>query len=591
MRRSLFRIAVPAALLLAASLPAWSLPSRMGWTRLDTPNFTLFGNAGERTARKVGTSLERLRSALGQLNPGLKLTSPKPTYIFVFRDDGSFGPYKLVYNGRRMEDIGGYFITRPEANYVAVNGDWKVDRTSIIHHEYLHYILSNNYPSAPVWLHEGMAELYSTFSLGASEARIGEAPLEHGVWLRRNPVMPLDKLFAVDVRSPAYNERSRRGDFYATSWALAHYLVVGSPERRGQTERFLQDLSQGKPWREAFRHFGDEAALQRELQAYARGRLFPVQRVSVEPESALQVTTRPMSWPEALSRLGTLLTSLDPSLFPQAAEHFRAALAEQPDYPAALAGLGVIEELSDRPLEARPYLEKAARLAPDDFVIQYLYGLNLLEPTPGPEELAAARAAFTRAVELSPELGEGWARLAWVRGQEHPMPPEVVRLFETAHRLLPSQLEVAYNLMLAYARTGQREKARELMDRVVAVQADPEQVRQAQRAFVQEGRWHAEELVGKRKLQEAALILEQILPQASPQQRQEVEDRLKEVRRVIAYNHYVDRWNEAIKLMDRLRDDEALKIFEELAATTPDPGQAEHARKMAEKIKRMKEGG
>src|SRR5262249_5506718 len=149
-----------------------------------------------------------------------------------------------------------------------------------------------------------------------------------------------------------------------------------------------------------------------------------------------------------------------------ASEHFQAALALDPGQPQALAGRGWLASLAGRPQEARPWLEQAAGKASDDFAIQYLYGLALLEGTPGPDDLRAARRAFAQAVALQPDFGEAWARLAFAQAQDDPLPPEAVRSFETAHRLLPTHTGIAFNLALAYARTGQRDRAQEIIDHV-----------------------------------------------------------------------------------------------------------------------------
>lgn len=582
-----FSFSLGFALALATALPARALPSEKArWIELRTPRFVLWSDAGEKNAREVAARLERLRSVLGQLNPALKLTSPNPTYVFVFRDGASFKPYRRIYNGKPVE-VGGYFLTRPEANWVAVNGDPRGDEAAILAHEYLHYILSNNYPSLPLWFNEGMAEVYSTFQASDREARIGTPIPEHVYWLRRHGLIPLPDLFAMDQRSADYNEGTRRGVFYAESWALVHYLLVGNPESREKAARYLQEMAREQPAPDAFRGaFGlDEAALDREIRAYVRKRLFAVRAVPVQPDEELRVTKRDLPRAEALARLGLLLVSLDPSLRPAAAEHFHAALALDAGQAQALAGLGWIELLANRPREARPWLTKGAHNAPDDFVIQYLYGLALLDQHPGPDDLRQAGSAFARAVALQPEFGEAWARLAFTQAQGETPPPEAVRSFETAHHLLPARTDIAFNLVLAYARTGQRDKAEELIDRVLAVHGTPEEVVRARAALVQEKRRDVEEMIGKGDLAQAVPRLEELVAQSpTPEQRADLEGRLDEVRHVLEYNRFVDRYNQALRISGS-DPRGAIAILEELVATTREPGQLDQARKVLESLK------
>jgi hypothetical protein len=50
--------------------------------------------------------------------------------------------------------------------------------------------------------------------------------------LRHNKLIPLDVLFHVDASSPYYNEENKVSVFYAESWALTHYLMIGDKHRQ-----------------------------------------------------------------------------------------------------------------------------------------------------------------------------------------------------------------------------------------------------------------------------------------------------------------------------------------------------------------------
>src|SRR5207237_1324438 len=110
------------------------------------------------------------------------------------------------------------------------NGDSRAMET--VFHEYAHLLLRHNEWFWPMWLKEGMADIYSTFEITGTQAiRIGK-PLD--LYLRllyRGPFLPLRDLFAVSRESPEYNERDRQGVFYAESWLLVHYLMVGDNPR------------------------------------------------------------------------------------------------------------------------------------------------------------------------------------------------------------------------------------------------------------------------------------------------------------------------------------------------------------------------
>jgi len=585
-RFTVITVAVVLAWALISAAPALAQPRKEEWIELRTANFTLFSDAGEKTVRRIGADLERLRDALAQLTPGLTLNSPSPTYIFVFKNAAAFQPYQRTYQGKPL-DSGGYFLSRQLGNYVAVNGDKRGDERAIIYHEYLHYVLRNNYASLPLWLHEGLAEYYSTFDVGKDEVRIGLPIAEHVTWLRRNPLIPLASLLTLDERSPGYNESARRGAFYAESWALVHYLISGNPERRLQATESLRLAQAGTPPDQIFRQaFGtDPAVLDRELAKYVQSYIFNFSRVPLRTEADLAMTARPLAWADALYRLGDLLANIGSEQAAAATAHFRAALAERPDHGPAQAGLGYLEELANRPAEARAWYEKAAKLAPDDFLVQYLYARNLLED-PRPDSLRLARASLSKAVQLRPDFGEAWARLGYTYQVEEELTPEAIQAMETAHRLLPSRMDVAHNLAIAYARTGQEQKAEALIEGVLAPRAEPELVANAREALLDQDYIRAEDLVDGEKLEEAIPLLEKIRARTSRESRRaEMAARIAEIREAQNFNHFVDRYNEAVALANKGDVKGAVAILEPLVEATRDPVQVERARTLIQRLK------
>lgn len=581
------QLTAAALLLLALAAPAHALPSQKDpWIEVRTANFTLFSSAGEKDTRQVGADLERLRDTLAQLSPGLALQSPTPTWIFVFRNAATLQPYLRLYQGSPAT-AGGYFLSTGQANYVAVDGNPRGNQTGIIYHEYLHYLARNNYGDLPLWLHEGLAEYYSTFKVTKDEAQIGLPMVEHVFWLRKNDWIPLAQLFAVEQGSPEYNETARRGAFYAESWVLAHYLINGKPERHRQIVELLALTKAGTPGKAAFQKvFGsDLSALERELHTYVKSYTFPYTRAAIQPEANLAMEVRPMAWADVLFRLGDLLANVDDEHRAAAEEHFRAALAARPDYGPALGGLGYLAEAAHHPQEARSWYEKAAKLALDDFVVQYRYARNLLD-NPGPDSLRAARAALTRVVALRPDFGEAWASLGYTYQAEEEIDDDAVKALETARRLLPSRMDVAHNLALAYARTGHRQEAQELIERVLAPQADPDLVTNAREALLDEDYRQAEDLVTQEKIAEALPLLEQVRDATrQPERRRTLELRIDEIHKVLDFNHFVEQYNQAVERANHGDVQGAVAILEPLAGTVRDATQAEQARNLLQRLK------
>lgn len=574
-----------AAFLIAA--PARPLPPpQEPWIEVKTANFMLFGNAGEWATRQAGEDLERLRDALSKLLPGLTLNAPSPTWIFVFKSAPSMRSYQRLYEGKPL-NAGGYFLARPLGNFVAVDASPGANPTAIIYHEYFHYVARNNYGDLPAWLHEGLAEYYCTFQVTKSEARVGLPIKEHLGWLRKHSWIPLAQLFTVDQNSKEYNETDRRGAFYAESWALTHYLLDGNPQHRAQFQELLRLTKAGAPGNEAFQKvFGsDPSVLERELHAYINSYTFDYNRIPIQPEANLAMSARPMARQDVLFRLGDLLANLGAEHYAAAEEHFRAALAVQPDHSQSLSGLGVLAELAHHPEEARSFYERAAKLAPDDFLVQYRYAGNLLDD-PRPDSLRTAHAALTRVVALRPDFGEAWARLGYTYQAEESMDENAVHSLETAHRLLPSRMDVVHNLALAYARTGHREQAAQLIEQVLAPHAEPDEVLDAREALLDEDYRHAEELVDQEKPAEALPLLERTRDETRrPERRRELALRIDEIQKTLDFNRFIAGYNQAVELVNRGDVQGAAAILAPLAETVRDPTQAEQARNLLARLK------
>ncbi|MFL6192701.1 MAG: tetratricopeptide repeat protein [Thermoanaerobaculia bacterium] len=578
--------ALLALLILSLAAPAWGLPPKEEWIELRSPSFTLSSNATERKAQALAADLERLRDVLQQLSPGIALSSPVPSYLFVFKGPDSFLPYQKTYNGQPLKSDG-YFLARPFANFVAVNGDAQGHEREVLYHEYIHYVMRNNFATLPLWLHEGLAEYYSTFDAGKAEARIGVAVPEHVRWLRDHPLIPLATLFAVKEDSPEYNEASRRGAFYSESWVLVHYLISGNAERRQQALEFLRLAQAGTPPEQLFQKaFGaDPAVLERELRSYIKSYIFASSRVAVRPQAAVAIEERPLAWPDVLSRLGDLLANLGDEHRAAAEEHFQAALQAQPEHASALAGLGFLRESADRPAEARLFYERAARLAPEDFRIQYLYARSLLED-PGDDSLRQARSALARVVKIRPDFGEAWASLGYSYQSEETLDAGAVQALETAHRLLPSRLDVAHNLAMAYVRTGRPAQAQELIDRVlVPGKAEPELIDNVREALLDEEQNRAESLLEEQKLEEAVAMLESLRGKTSHADRRDaLAARIEEIRLAQDFNRFVELYNQAVELVNRGNVRGAVAILEPLAKSARNPGQAEQARTLLQRL-------
>jgi len=321
------------------------------WNQVQTANFTIFSNAAEKMTRRAGSDLEQLRAVLQTLFGDLNFLSPVPTYIFVFDHPKSFTPYTLYYQGKPQERLGGYFGSSEFANHVAiVSNQYNTDVSAIIYHEYLHYVINTNLPGLPLWLNEGLAEFYSSFDVEDGVAKIGYPVGRHLAWLPVHTLIPMDEFVAINHDSPEYHEGNRRGSFYAQSWALTHFLVIGQSGGHAKIGRYIDLLRDGVDHDKAFLTAFETTykKLERDLNHYIGSRKFTYVTLPVGTTATGPSTISTMAYPVVLHRLGDLLTSLGSERYDAATNHFNTALQADPTHGPAITGLGRIDELTDR---------------------------------------------------------------------------------------------------------------------------------------------------------------------------------------------------------------------------------------------------
>jgi len=335
------RVAFAVALLIVVGLPA---ASEAAWTRLITEHFTFVGDASEREIREVAQRMEHFTTVLKTVMPNAGEGTPVPTVVVVFTDEKSFTPFKPLYQGKPLEMIAGYFQPGEASNYITMmlaREDYAL-RTAF--HEYTHAVTANSASNLPLWLMEGLAQFYemTTDRGGGRRALIGAVPPELVATLRQQQFMPIDALMAVDYASAVYNERDRRGLFYAESWAVVHYLTLGNRVRGGQLTRYVTLLAAGTAQADAFQQAfqTDPRTLEREVREYIGLFAFPAIDLTLSDRDgrAVERAEKLQEW-EAQSYLGDLLAHM-PSRTDDARTFLERLTAAHPDSARAVSALG-----------------------------------------------------------------------------------------------------------------------------------------------------------------------------------------------------------------------------------------------------------
>src|SRR5262245_39571051 len=352
------------------------------WLSINTKNFLLVGTANESEVRRAGRILEEFRSAIARTFPKMEQASSVPTTVLVFKNDESFKPYRPLYNGQ-PSNVLAFFQPGEDVNYIALTA--AVQSPAAVLHQYMHFLLRENIGGLPLWISEGLAECYSTFELGGkqNEFAIGRAPEQHLVTLNSSPqFIPIKRLLEVQEQSPEYNEESKQGMFYAESWAMVHYLVLGAEgKRRSQFVQLLTLLAKGTSFEDAFGDAfqTDYGTLEEEVREYLRRRgSWPTMKVATR--DTLQVDVRSMktttlSEAESEFYLGDLLLHLN--RLPDAESHLTGAVSKASNLTAAQASLAVLRVRQRRYDDALTLLKKAVEVDSKNPLVNFYYAYTL----------------------------------------------------------------------------------------------------------------------------------------------------------------------------------------------------------------------
>lgn len=470
---------------------------KQNWIELRTANFRFFSNAGRVSTRQIAIDLEQLRAVLAELTD-YDLHSPIPTSIYVFKSDRSFRPFKTIYRGRPA-DVSGYFIGTDHANHIALTAASR-DASAIVFHEYVHYISKNNLWYLPLWFSEGLAEFYESFLVDGDTVYIGLPLIRHLASLNGRMPIPLDQLFAVTRRSELYNEANRKGAFYAQSWAVVHYLLLGDEKRRRQLDVYLGMVRRGVDVDDAFSEsFGiGYAKLEVELRAYLRSLSMPWIETTTNVDLDREFQIREMSYAEVLYRLGTLLASHEPER-PESTAYFNASIENDGDYGPPISALAIEAERRADWSTAQALHDEASLKSPHDPMVLYRKGVFMSRRGANYPETVDV---LTRSAKIDPSFAPAWAALAAVYAEAGDTSDRAVEAARRAHAMRPYDAAAARDLVRLYLRLDRRTEAAELIENALA--SNRRLQRGAWTLVIEQDLFRVRELLGQSQI-EAAL--------------------------------------------------------------------------------------
>jgi tetratricopeptide (TPR) repeat protein len=452
------------------------------WLKVSTAEFMIITELSERQAVTWAGEFSQFITALKLFLPVDTRALP-PLTVVILRDR-TFQDYRPLGADGRPKAAAGFFNRRPSWA-VAGLGTADFDRVrSIIFHEGTHWFMSAFRQASPLWVEEGIAELFSTFTVDGKNVSFGQAIGPHINVLNALEPIPMERFLFLsrnDLFTGDSESDEKTGIAYAQSWAFMHYLIFG--ENAATTRQafidYLRAVAAGTHADEAFKNaFGlTYQQMDAKLREYVRfGRYFtlkkpvaPANPPKVEPASTLEVEI-------ALGRL-----SLAGARYQDALKHVEKAGVGPNDGPDAFVLQGEILVESRDADRAKAAFETALARGSKDFRphfelanAQYRTALALGIPIT-PEEARQIANGFERAINANPQFRFSYVGLSAIATRLPAGATDDRAFLEMGLKIFPADPDIRMGLAALARRDGDRARAMALYDEVLTSPNRPSQ--------------------------------------------------------------------------------------------------------------------
>lgn len=477
--RSRARFTVLATMILGIVLNgvgcASSSPFNQSFIEIRTPNFQVTSSLGEARTRALARDLEVFHAgvlfAVG-LDEEERVASP--TRVIAFDGRGVSRPFAV-------RGAPAFLVPAIESPFLVIrsSGSFAARVDPDLRHRYAHRVMRDRSPRRPpLWYEEGRAQIAGSIDVEAGGVQVGRTVTENRRaildWRRSDWQEVLGRS---DLSEMSVAGRRR---FDAQAWALVHTILFDSSRRREGA--VLLD-----PIRRAFEGgqigsldqqvdaLGTDDFLSTRIYAHLEKDRHRVDRMRVEGIRVgdFEVLRLPPS--VARERLAALALSLDrPKL---ARQYFEFALAEDPNYAPALAGvvLAAIMEGDVQGFEA--LLERAEAVGSGNATASRRLGFALVVRSRAQVTdsravraglLKRARGYFERSLELEPGNSEAMVGLGETYLLKGVGGELARKWFELALRQSPGALGIDLHLARADWKIGLSSSATEKIAEVLS---------------------------------------------------------------------------------------------------------------------------
>jgi tetratricopeptide (TPR) repeat protein len=459
-------IAVVLAVLCLAILLATRLPGAKheAWVEVHSPHFIVVSNAAEKQARKTAIRFELIRAVFRRsLEVANQHDSPAITILAV-KDEDSVKALLPEYWEKGHAHPAGMFLDNMNLYFAMVQLNAPgLNPYNTIYHEYFHSLTAPYFPNLPVWVSEGLAEFYGNTDVLESEVRVGRADPELIAELKRGGFMPLEVLFKVDHSSPYYNEQNKISVFYAESWALTHYLMVGdNSAHRPMLEAYVNAMTKGATEEQAAaQSFSDLKQLQAALYAYIENKRFYYLKGPPPPEiSAGDLQVRELSDAEVDAYRGGFAAVRGRTQ--EAIPILERAVKADPKLALGYQYLGFAEYQDKKYADALADFTRAVGLNPKNALTRFLRAYLTSTQGGAVGDDVQMEEDLRAAIASSPEFAPPYGVLAMYVANQGTDLPEALKLAKKAQALEPGNAVYQIDLASVLARMNRFQEARKI---------------------------------------------------------------------------------------------------------------------------------
>jgi hypothetical protein len=181
-------------------------------------------------ARRMEAMYDQYARRFADFSRGAQ-SDPMEVYLFARRDD------YIRFTNDRFPNTGGVFMPRRKLLAAFLEGQGRDGIRKTLQHEAFHQFAFRAFgPGLPIWLNEGLAQVFEEGLWTGSTFMIGQVPprrvrqLQHDMRDRR--LMEFSKFLSMsdDQWSQNLQDRNVGAAQYNQAWAMAHFLVFATDE-------------------------------------------------------------------------------------------------------------------------------------------------------------------------------------------------------------------------------------------------------------------------------------------------------------------------------------------------------------------------